>query len=105
MQGFSPQIDLMLWLNSFFLVTGYANAGMAFVSTTSTGNIDLLDNLNGDWIWHTEQGVSFNYRMLQEIWLSLDAGYRTCFGVDYTTFSDEDISGLTFGVTFKVFVF
>lgn len=105
MQGFALQPEYLFWLDGYFLITAYGNIGAAFVSRSNTANLDVYDDPNGDWVLTTEQGVSFNYRMLQELWFSIEAGYRSSFGVNYESFENADISGMIFGVTFKIFVF
>lgn len=105
MQSFALQPEFLLWIDKYFLFSIYGNAGVAFVATNSSGNVDLVDNLNGDWIFQSEQGVKFCYRMLEELWLCFEGAYRSSFGLNYTAFSESDISGGVFGVTFKAFVF
>lgn len=105
MQSFALQPEYLFWLNQYFLLSIYANAGFAYVSTSGAGNIDFIDDLNGDWAFQSEQGFTFNYRMMQSLWLSLEAGYRSTIGINYNAFGDKEISGMTFGVTLKAFLF
>lgn len=105
MQSFAIHPEYLLWLDKYFLVSVYANGGMAFISTSGAGNLDLLTDPNGDWAFQSEQGITFNYRMQESVWLSLEGGYRSTFGVDYKSFGNEDVSGLTFGVTLRAFMF
>lgn len=105
MQSFTIQPEYLFWLDKYFLLSIYANGGMAFVSTSGAGSLDLLTDPNGDWAFQSEQGVTFNYRMQESVWLSLEAGYRSIFGVDYKSFGNSEVSGLTFGVTLRAFMF
>lgn len=105
MQSFALQPEYLFWLDKYFLLSIYANGGLAFISTSGAGSIDLLTDPNGDWAYQSEQGITFNYRMQESVWLSLEAGYRSTFGVDYVSFGNAEVSGLTFGVTLRAFMF
>lgn len=79
--------------------------GIGFAGYSENVNFDILSDLDGDWILVGEPSLGLNYIIDDNLWITVDAGWRVTGGVDFKNISSADLNGPLFGLTLKTFLF
>ncbi|MFA7627748.1 MAG: hypothetical protein WCZ17_11970, partial [Candidatus Kapaibacterium sp.] len=79
--------------------------GMGFASYSENVNLDVLSDMNGDWIMVGEPSLGISYIADESIWIEIDAGMRATGGVDFKNIASADLNGPFIAVSLRTLIF
>lgn len=101
--GITPEYSVRLF--PMISASGGVFVGLGNSSYSTSANIDVLDDLEGDWFGIIEPVVGLDIFTSPSVSLFINGGWRIATGVDYKNVTDNDLSGPVFILGFKAYLF
>jgi opacity protein-like surface antigen len=90
---FGPEAELHLPIHEYISVSAILGTYLGQVNEGTRSDVDISHDLVGDWIYSLDPGICIYTQIMDNISVGLSYQYRSSFGVDFKTLTNDDLSG------------
>ena len=102
MEYYGLKVNPVLPIHKYIKLKGLGGLFLSHSSYSDNINFEQYKDLEGDWFFFSELGLGLDIGIYEPFVISLESNYRFASGVDFNYIKNTNLSGVNFGIIFKV---